>query len=305
MSDIRDVTADNACETDTTIAQKTWINPIGGMGDTLMISGVLKLVNERDPNRRFNLIRRTTYLDILKGHPAIDEIGHPPRDASIIGTDYWSHEGYIHKGWRAFQTLAHMFGLELPVPERLYLPGTIEDDPILYGLIPWKKRNILIAPVSASPRKEMDPMLWHRLVDILRLNGAFVAQVGKARDVHIRNAYSLLGVTTQRQLIGLLRRFDVVVTSDNFIMHAAYLMGVPAVVLWGPTRHEVYGYRGHVHLQSDRTCGDDVDCIGYAKPNIYDTRCPLGDGSCMNQTSPDVIFNAITSIRKGHLNQHR
>ncbi|MBU1570345.1 MAG: hypothetical protein KKE00_07495, partial [Proteobacteria bacterium] len=100
----------------------SWINPLGGMGDTLMVSGVLKLVIENDPLRRFNLIRRTSYLSILKGHPAIAEIGYAPQDAMIMGTDYWSKEELGPNNQRAFQILARMFGLPSPIEERLYLP---------------------------------------------------------------------------------------------------------------------------------------------------------------------------------------
>lgn len=43
-----------------------WINPIGGYGDMLMLSGVLKQVIEKFPEKRFNLTRRTNYVSFLK-----------------------------------------------------------------------------------------------------------------------------------------------------------------------------------------------------------------------------------------------
>jgi ADP-heptose:LPS heptosyltransferase len=274
-----------------------WINPIGGMGDTLMISGVLKLVIENDPLQRFNLVRRTSYLSILKGHPAITEIGYPPQDATIIGTDYWSKEELGPDNQRAFQILARIFGLPTPVEEQLYLPDGLEEDPLLHNLIPWGKRNILIAPFSACPRKEMHPSLWHHLVDLLHQKEDFVAQVGRLHEQHIRNAYSLLGLTTPQQLIALIRKFDVVITSDNFIMHAAHLVRVPAVVLWGPTDHRVYGYAEQTHLQAPKMCSSEVECIGPQKGHLYQTPCPLESHHCMRQITPEDIYGAVQNIR--------
>jgi len=262
-----------------------------------MVSGVLKLLYDKDTSRRFNLIRRTNYLGILKGHPAIARIGHPPRSASIVGTDYWRVEDLGAGEQRGFQILARMFGLSTPVEERLFLPGGLEDDPGLWGLIPWREKNILIAPTSASPRKEMHPSLWHHLVDLLRQDGALVVQVGRLSDVHIRNTYSLLGLTTPRNLISLIRKFDLVVTSDNFIMHAAHLVGAKAVVLWGPTDHETYGYPEQIHLQCPKPCSPEVECLKPKKGNrTYLTPCPLGQQHCMSQISPEAIHEAIQKL---------
>lgn len=278
----------------------SWINPLGGMGDTLMVSGVLKLVIENDPLQRFNLIRRTSYLSILKGHPAIAEIGYPPQDATIIGTDYWSKEELGPNNQRAFQILARMFGLPSPIEEHLYLCDGLEEDPLLHNFIPWGKQNILIAPFSACPRKEMHPSLWHHLVDLLHQKENFVVQVGKLHEQHIRNTYSLLGLTTPQQLIALIRKFDVVVTSDNFIMHAAHLVGTPTVVLWGPTDHRVYGYAEQTHLQSPKMCNSEVECIGPQKGHLYQTPCPLESRHCMGQITPEDIYKAVQGcLEKG------
>jgi hypothetical protein len=99
-----------------------WINPVGGLGDMLMLSSVLKLVHDTDPARRFNLIRRTNYLTFLKGHPAIAEVGHPRQDDTVLRSDYWSIEELGAGPQRAFQVLARHYGLQTPVEEQLYIP---------------------------------------------------------------------------------------------------------------------------------------------------------------------------------------
>jgi ADP-heptose:LPS heptosyltransferase len=275
-----------------------WINPIGGLGDQLMLSGVLKLVHDRFPDRRFNLIRRTGYLAFLKGHPAIAAVGWPEKGLSLARNDYWSMEELGPEAQRPFQVLARAFGLKTPVDERLYLPGENPTDPILMSALPWKDVNILIAPSSDSPRKVMHPALWDGLVEILKREGMFVVQAGRLHETHIRPAYSALGLTTPRQLIGLLKRCSAVVTSDSFTMHAAHLVGTPAVVLWGATNHEVYGYPEQIHLQSPKACGLGPydDCIAPVRNDggrVYGTPCPHGDGHCLDQLEPERIADGV------------
>lgn len=280
------------------VPELPWINPVGGIGDMLMLSGVLKLVVDRDPSRRFNLIRRSGYQAILGGHPAITGIGFPPDGARIHDVGYWSLEPLGPAAQRPFQILARSFGLETPVEERLFLPGDLEDDPLLVSRVPWRRQNVLIAPASDSPRKMAHPGLWHALVDRLLADGMFVAQAGRMRELHIRNAFSLLGLTTPRQLVALLPRFDVVVTPDNFVMHAAHLAHVPAVVLWGPTSPDTYGWPGQIHLRTAKGCGlpPTEDCVGPEHNQggqLYGTPCPHGPRHCMDQLTQAQLYDAV------------
>ncbi|MHC9542059.1 MAG: glycosyltransferase family 9 protein [Vulcanimicrobiota bacterium] len=274
-----------------------WINPIGGLGDTLMISGVLKQVSEREPDRRFALVRRTSYLSILKDHPAIDRVGFPPENAAIMGTDYWSREELGSGEKRAYQVLARMFGLPTPADERLYLPGGFVDDEALHSLIPRAKETIIIAPFSESPRKVMHPSRWHALLDMLKGPDRLIIQVGRKDDLHIRNAYSLIGLTSPRQLVSLLRKSQLVITADNFIMHAACLASVPAVVLWGPTSPEVYGYPGQYHIRALPDCSEKNDCLGPGKPDNYPSHCPHGERQCLNRIDLNEIAKAAGGYR--------
>ena len=270
-----------------------WINPIGGLGDTLMISGVLKLFSEKYPAQKLNLVERTKYWPMLAGHPAIARVGNPPLGASFISTNYWVHDDCRLHGKRAYQVLARIFGLDPPVEERLYVPWEIADDARVMGMIPWRHYNVLICQSSDSPRKQMRTKNWEMLVESLKAHGIGVVQTGRAGDTYIRGAYSLLGLTTPRQFISLLRHFDVVVTADNFIMHAAQLCGVPAVVLWGPTDHRVYGYAGQTHLQAHPQCEFPRGCIGPGQAGVYQTDCPYGSAHCMNSIGLDVIVDSV------------
>ncbi len=274
-----------------------WINPIGGLGDTLMLSGVLKQVHDRNSQTRFNLVRRKKYTAILNGHPAIAGIGHPPEEAEIIKTDYWTMEKLGEGKQRAYQVLARSFGLEPPVKEELYFPDSADNDSLINDIIPWKEKNILISPSSESPRKEMPPALWHEVVRQLTEHDCLVIQVGKRDELHIRNTYSLIGLTTPRQLIRLISKLDLVITVDNFIMHIAHMVGTPALVIWGPTEKKVYGYPGHIPVEAPVDhCHLINECLGPDYPQHYHVPCPLGKDHCMHRVSPKEIYKKAINI---------
>lgn len=274
-----------------------WINPLGGYGDILMLSGVLKLAHDANPKQKYNIVKRTKYTNFFTGHPAVGEVGYPPKDAKFIEVNYWDTPGYSTGKFRAFQLLAERFGLKTPVEEKLFLAGELEDDPVLMKLIPWKKKNIIISPATDSPRKMMHPMAWHNVVERLNAEGALVIQVGKIIDFHIKGAYSLLGLTTPRQAISILRKCDFLVTTDNFIMHAAHLVGKKAIVLWGPTKSGVYGYPEHTHIQGPLDqCHLRDECIGPGLSQNYPTVCPLAQDHCLDKIPPEKIINTIFSF---------
>jgi len=268
----------------------------------LMLSGVLKQVVEHDPGRRFNLIRRTNYGVFLASHPAIARIGYPPKKAKIERVDYWSIEKLGPGTQRPFQVLARAFGLQTPVEENLYIPPVPEVPFPLLDIVPWTGYDVLIAPGSDSPRKVMAAQLWHHLVDLLHADGAFVLQGGRTREVHIRNAYSVMGLTTPRQFLKLLARCSLVITSDSFTMHAAHHAGVPTVALWGPTHHLVYGYPEQLHLQAPKACGlaEYEDCIGPERNEggrLYSTPCSHAERHCLDQIRPEAILTTVRSLR--------
>lgn len=51
-----------------------WINPVGGLGDIIMLSTALKCSYDKY-EKKFCLARRTQYTEFFRNHPAIQEIG--------------------------------------------------------------------------------------------------------------------------------------------------------------------------------------------------------------------------------------
>ena len=261
-----------------------------------MLSGILKQIIENNPEASFNVVTRTAISQILQGHPAIEEIGHPPPDAHIVGTAWWNHEDFGKPNKRAYQILAEMLGLKTPIEERLYVPWKSEDDPILMKNLPLKELNVMICPASDSPRKDMHPLNWEKLVEKLNQDNINVVQVGNRQEPYIRGAFNLLGLTSLKDSIALIRHFDAVITSHNFYMHAAYLSNVPTVVLWGPTDHQIFGYAGQIHLQAKPTCEYIEDCKRPKHRYLHDRMCPNKDEHCMSQHKIETIYRAVHGL---------
>ena len=85
-----------------------------------------------------------------------------------------------------------------------------------------------------------------------------------------------------REFGAVLSLGDVVVTSDSLALHMATALGVPAVVVVGPTSPwelELYGRGEVVHA--------DVPCLA-----CYRRRCPLAI-TCMDLLTPDQVVEAV------------
>ena len=276
-----------------------WINPMGGYGDILMLSGVLKQCMDKNPESKFNVVRRAIYTDLLKGHPAIKRYGYPPKNANIIATDYWLKEKLGDNNQRPYQILARLFNLHTPIEEELYLPGEYNnEDRLLKDFVLNDHDKIaIIAPSSISPRKMIEPMIWKNFVEKLKRKGIFIIQVGQRNDIYIKGAYSLLGLTTLRQLISLMIRSDVIISVDNLIMHAAHLIKKPALIIWGPTNYKVYGYPEQTHIQCPTNhCELNNKCLGPDFPENYHTPCPFHDRHCMNKVSINEMIENVINI---------
>lgn len=207
------------CDPDIFVKSVPWINATGTAGDALLLSSVLKQVANANPRRRFNLVTRNHFGNILAGHPAINVSGYPPKDAAILTI-----------GPASYQALARRFGLQIPTDEIFYVPWEFEDDPIICGMIRRGMRNIVIvrdvAAAGCLQQKDLQSLVG-RLAD----RDIHAVQAGSPDDSPIRGTYSVRGLLTLRQLISFPRHFNAVVTNQDLMVYAARLCGVPCIDL--------------------------------------------------------------------------
>lgn len=278
-----------------------WINPVGGMGDIIMLSTAIKRSYDKY-GKKFSIARRTQYTEFFINHPAVQEIGHPPIDCNIVCNDYWMREEFRDVNNKALSIVNKIFGVSPTEDDELFLPEKELDvsTRILLDTIPWRKKNVMIVCSSESPRKIMHPMKWHIIVEKLLAQQCFVTQVGRLGEIHIHGTYSLLGATSPLQVVELLKKIDLLITPDNFVMHAAKVVGTPTIALFGPTESSRYGYSNHFCLQADHSYCEFADkCLGPHVAGNYATPCPLEDKHCMNTHDENKIVDiAMTILNK-------
>ena len=278
--------------------EQIWVNPVGGLGDIIMLSTAMKRSYDIY-KKKFHVARRAQYTEFLAVHPAVQEIGHPQKEANIVCNDYWMRQEFNDVNKKGLEITCKIFGVNAVPDEELYLPNFPSNSAtdILLKNIPWGNANVAIVFSSESPRKIMHPIKWHMIVEKLLSQHCFVVQIGRMGDIPIRGAYSLLGATTPLQVLDVLQKVDVLITPDNYLMHAAKFLHVPTIALFGPTEASRYGYKEHYCLQADLSkCNQADKCLGPHVPENYSTPCPLCENHCMNNHDENKIVDIAMSI---------
>lgn len=100
---------------------------------------------------------------------------------------------------------------------------------------------------------------------------------------------NLAGKTTLKQLMGIMERADLVISSDSGPLHMASSLGTDVIGVFGPTRPEITGPRGNgkkIILQKDVGCNQRA---------CYFLQCP--DNICMKAVSVKDVVDAVRQIK--------
>jgi heptosyltransferase-2 len=101
---------------------------------------------------------------------------------------------------------------------------------------------------------------------------------------------NLAGMTSLRELSGLIYHCDVILTNDSGPMHIADALGTPIVALFGSTSEIITGpYRRGILIHKHVECSP-----------CYQRTCPI-DFRCMKKIEADEVYEAIDQI----LNERR
>lgn len=100
---------------------------------------------------------------------------------------------------------------------------------------------------------------------------------------------NLVGRTSLSELAALLSRAQLMVTNDCACLHAAELMGVPTVAIFGPTDEKKYGPR---HPRS-RVIRRHLVCAPCER-----AQCPYGH-ECMEWVEADEVYAAAAEVLNG------
>ncbi len=228
----------------------TWLDLRGGLGDTLIFSGVLKAAFDLR-GERFDIVKRHRRQEFFIGHPAVSVYGVPKPGADVRSAMYVDDAVHLEKQ-RPFQVFARMLGLPTPIEEVFYLPPRAFDDRPLLKVLPRNVPLVVVCPGSSAPHKEMSVEKWEAIIRILNDNGICAVQLGDSKAKYIRGAYDFRGLTSPAEGAIILRNFHAAVGVDSFLLHAAYMQKIPTVALWGPTDPAIIGYDTHRNLVSKK-----------------------------------------------------
>ncbi len=139
---------------------------------------------------------------------------------------------------------------------------------------------------------------WESLLKKIkdRFPNFLIIQVGTSNTCKLKNAdYSLLGETTLQGVAAILGGAMLHIDCDCGLVHIAHVLGIPSVVLFGPSNADYVGYKDNINISAP-FCGN----CWHLKQN-WDICCPLGYGKakCMYSITPDLVFDFINKFIAG------
>src|SRR5207245_3314829 len=130
---------------------------------------------------------------------------------------------------------------------------------------------------------------------VVLIGGRDVRHMGEQLMRKLRTTpIDLMGKTTMKELIALLRRARLLVTNDSGPMHLAAAVGTPVIALFGPTdptRTGPYG-AGHTVLRSGVPCSP---CFSRRCTNAVELEC-------LTSIRPENVIEAAMSLLEQPLN---
>ena len=162
-------------------------------------------------------------------------------------------------------------------------------------------RLVALNPSARWTTKRWPAESFAAVGDWLQLHaGARVAVVGSGKERSAGNdvirlmqttPLDLVGKTTMKELIALLRRLRVFITNDSGPMHLAAAVGTPVIALFGPTdpgRTGPYG-DGHRVLRSGVPCSP---CFSRHCANAVEMEC-------LTSIQPQQVIESVATLWKG------
>lgn len=134
---------------------------------------------------------------------------------------------------------------------------------------------------------------WAKLVKSLKLHlpGYRIVQLGAITSRKIDGVDDcFLNQTTLTQAFDVLKYSALHIDGDSGLVHAATKMGIPCIVMWGPTPAHFYGYPQNINIRSE-VCPSA--CYGLIRN--WNDECVLGYETprCMDEITPEQVMQAV------------
>lgn len=155
-----------------------------------------------------------------------------------------------------------------------------------------------LSQVTDRSTKQWPIRYWNELV--LGLKKSYpdhkIIQLGSKTGKSIYGTDEcLLNKTTITEAFDIISRSSLHIDTDSGLVHAATEMGVPCVVMFGPTPKDFYGHKQNINLSSDACSGG---CFFLS--SSWMDKCPIfyERPECMYGIQPEVVLSAVSSILK-------
>lgn len=155
------------------------------------------------------------------------------------------------------------------------------------------ERYITIAPgcdKSVGIMKLWSEERWNRLITLLANDGVKIIYLGN------KDGQSLSGVDRVicKNLLDvglILSQSKLHISNEGGSIHLAHAVGTKSVVIFGPTKPELYGYKDNINLYLDKcpTCWWTV--------NEWSSHCKLGHSTCknLNELTVEEVYSRVVS----------
>lgn len=131
---------------------------------------------------------------------------------------------------------------------------------------------------------------WIEFVRLCREDDICVVQLGgKSNGIDVPGIHFSFRGTDFKTSLSILKHSECHVDIEGGLVHAAAALGVPSVVLFGPTNVDFFAYPDNFNLLSG-TCQN----CWWTKPD-WMNKCPKTNHICMNH-APQAVFEAVKTI---------
>jgi ADP-heptose:LPS heptosyltransferase len=163
------------------------------------------------------------------------------------------------------------------------------------GLLQRPYAVVHCADALARGTKRWPTRHWLRLVEWLR-GRINVVQIGMPYEEDAGAGVDLRGRTNPFEMCSVIEGARVLIDSEGGPAHISRAFGTPAVVLFGPTTKESFGYPENVNITSP------FRCTGCAwSHEFWYSDCALGEAEppCMAAIEPEAVMAAAEPLLEG------
>jgi ADP-heptose:LPS heptosyltransferase len=271
----------------------TVLDSFGAPGDTLLAATVCRILKERFPRLRINLITR--WPDLVRHDPCMATLNE---QEDYFTLRFWYLETVARKETKTnilLETLRKVRISEYSYRASVYLTQEEKQWAALRlsgtggGGDGDRRPGLAFCTQSKERVKNWPERHWRELVDRLADDYSLV-HVGDEREPHFRGVQRFAGMISMRESMSVLSHCQAFLGPDSFLMHVANGLDIPSVIIFGGARPAAcLGYASNTNLYVPMACGP---CW------LHDSRgdvCPHGV-ACMDKVSVDEVEVAVRAM---------